>query len=475
MLETKLKLQNYLPIIGLEVHVELSTKSKMFCACSAHHFLEKPNIHTCPVCLGLPGALPVPNQKAIDDCLLVGLALQCEIQNESKFDRKNYFYPDLPKGYQISQYDMPFCRNGYLKIKMLNVKSKVTNQNLKLIRINRVHLEEDTGKLIHTTVDGQKVTLIDFNRSGVPLVEIVSEPDLNNAEEAVAYLKKIQQIIRYLGVSDADMEKGSIRLEVNISLKKIKIQNAKIKMKDQKLKLPDYKVEIKNINSFRFVGRAINYEIERQREILETGKMPTQETRGFAARSGKTISQRSKEEADDYRYFPEPDIPPFTNLKAKILNLKSSLPELPDEKKTRFVKQYGISEYNAEILAACKKTADYFEEAIKARFKIEDLRFKNITNNEIANIIVNKKIDVDKYMPARLVEILVKKSKKQKLNEGVIAEAVGKVISQNSKAVADYKKGKITVIQFLIGRVMREAKGRADPEIIRKEILNRLS
>src|ERR1035437_517586 len=332
---------NYKTVIGLEVHVELKTKSKMFCNCSADYFGQKPNTHTCPVCLGLPGALPVPNKQAIEWCVMIGLALNCDIPLFSKFDRKNYFYPDLSKGYQISQYDEPFCLKGHIEI------------NNKKFGITRVHMEEDTGKLLHENINGQEASLIDFNRSGVPLVEIVTEPDFDNATDVKKYLQKLQQIVRYLGVSNADMEKGQMRLEPNIS----------ISLDVNSTKLPNYKVEVKNINSFSFVEKAINYEIKRQLELLEKEKKVVQETRGWNENKGVTVSQRLKEEANDYRYFPEPDIPPTRWTENEINKLKSLLPELPNTKLLRFQKAYLLSQYDSQLLTKDIELANYFEEA----------------------------------------------------------------------------------------------------------------
>ncbi|MCL5433276.1 MAG: Asp-tRNA(Asn)/Glu-tRNA(Gln) amidotransferase subunit GatB [Patescibacteria group bacterium] len=423
--------KKYTPVIGLEIHVELKTKSKMFCGCLADYFGHKPNTHCCPVCLGLPGALPVPNKTAIDWCIMIGLALNCKIPNFSKFDRKNYFYPDLPKGYQISQYDKPFCIDGKLEINVDSYK--------KLIGITRVHMEEDTGKLIHSMVDGKDVSLIDFNRSSVPLVEIVTEPDFKNSKEVKIFLQKLQQVVRYLGVSNADMEKGDMRLEPNISLK---ITGEK--------SLPKYKVEVKNINSFKFVEKAIDFEIKRQKEILESGETPAQETRGFDEKKGKTVSQRSKEEAHDYRYFPEPDIPPIKFTDLEIDSLKKAMPELPDEKFKRLQKEHSLSEYDSEILTREKSTADYFEEAVKIG------KDHNVLPKQIANTIINKKINVNNVLPAELIKMIISTTQVAAIDEGELEKIVKMVLDENPKAVEDYKNGKTQAIGFLIGMISRK-------------------
>jgi aspartyl-tRNA(Asn)/glutamyl-tRNA(Gln) amidotransferase subunit B len=439
-------MNKYIPVIGLEVHVELKTKSKMFCGCSADYFGQKPNTHTCPVCLGLPGALPVPNQKAIEWCLRIGLALNCEVPLFSKFDRKNYFYPDLAKGYQISQYDKPFAINGFIIL-----------SNGKRIGITRVHMEEDTGKLIHETINNEKVSLIDFNRSGVPLVEIVTEPDFDNATDVKEYLQKLQQIVRYLDVSFADMEKGNMRLEPNISLRN----------QDQK-GLPAYKVEVKNINSFNFVGKAIEYEIKRQAEILENGEIPTQETRGFVETNSSTVSQRSKEDAMDYRYFPEPDIPPFRFTQNYIEGLKNLMPQLPDKKQDIFINDYNLNPYDAEILSRDKDTADFFEKCVIVAKEF------GINSKHIANYIINKKPDIKSLIPSELIKKILEENKVSYVDENKLNEVIESVLKENQKAVEDYKKGKENVIMFLVGQVLRKFPDKIDSEKVKASLLAKL-
>jgi len=440
------------PVIGLETHIELKTKSKMFCGCPADYFGKKPNTYTCPVCLGLPGALPMPNRTAIEWCVMLGLALNCDIPKFSKFDRKNYFYPDLPKGYQISQYDKPFCENGEIKL-----------ASGKIIKIRRVHMEEDTGKLIHESIDGKDVTLVDFNRSGVPLVEIVTQPDFDNAKDVIDYLKKLQQIARYLDISNADMEKGDMRLEPNISVLKIKNQKSKIKSED----LPKYKVEVKNINSFKFVEKAINFEITRQREILESGKTPIQETRGWNEAKQITITQRIKEESSDYRYFPEPDTPPIRWKQERLDEIRRSIPELAEEKIARFQKQYNLSVYDTVNLTENITASQYFETAVVAGAK-------NITPKQIANAIINKKINIEQVSPAKLIEEIIKSNKTEEINAKKLKSIVKKILKDNPKIAEDYKKGKTSVIQFAIGQVMYIIRKKIDTEILRKIIMEEL-
>lgn len=413
------------PNIGLEIHVELKTKSKMFCGCPAEHFQVKPNTRTCPVCLGLPGALPVPNKKAIDWTILIGLALNCRINQESTFDRKHYFYPDLPKGFQISQFDDPFCRQGFLKL-----------DSAKKILINRVHLEEDTAKLIHKKIKGKDVTLVDFNRSGVALVEIVTEPNVTSGSEAKEFLKKLRDIIRRLQVSDCDMEKGSMRLEANISL-----------TPDPK-HLAKYKVEVKNLNSFRFVDQAINYEIKRQTSLLEQGITPTQETRGYDDLKKQTFSQRIKEAAGDYRYFPEPDIPPIVLTPDYVERLRAKLPQLPETIVQELINDFHMNISTAQLLVKDAVKLAYFK---KYLFKIDPL--------VLANLIVNKKIDLDKPPQLRTA------------SEAVDPKIIAQIIRENADVVAKYKAGKTSVIGFLVGQVMRQTHGKVDPQEAQKLIL----
>ncbi len=435
----------YEPVIGLEIHVELKTKSGMFCGCPADHFAKKPNTQTCPVCLGLPGALPVPNKKAVEWTIMLGLALGSEIAEVSKFDRKHYFYPDLPKGYQISQYDQPLCTGGLIVL-------DPGNQSIKpyQVRIRRVHLEEDTGKLQHAIINGQKVTLVDFNRSGVPLVEIVTEADIRSSEQAKEFLKKLHQIVRYMGISNADMEKGSMRLEPNISLRKV-----------GETSLPPYKVEIKNINSFRFAVAAIEYEITRQAAILDSRKIPVQETRGWDNAKKATVSQRVKEGAADYRYFPEPDIPPMRFTKSYIETIRKGIPELPEEKKQRFMSAYALVDIDAMHLIDTRALADYFEEAVKASNALE----KSYTPKEVANWLINKKPDIETVMPAKLIEDMYEAKAVVAVSEDELRATITSILEANTKAVADYKAGKQQSIMFLMGLVRRQFP-KADTRII---------
>lgn len=463
---------NYTPIIGLETHVELKTKSKMFCGCSADYFGKTPNTHVCPVCLGLPGALPVPNRQAVEWTILLGLALNCSINAESKFDRKNYFYPDLPKGYQISQYDMPLCVNGWLKLQVTSDELRVGNKTKeyeKAIRIRRVHLEEDTGKLLHTSGDQSK---IDFNRSGVPLVEIVTEPDIRSSDEAVAFMKQLHAIIRSLGVSDADMEKGSMRIEPNISVAKYQVSSIKYKEED----LPKYKVEVKNINSFRFAKRSIDYEVARHVELLEKGETPEQETRGWSESKKATVSQRGKEGAADYRYFPEPDIPPMRFTEEEIERIRKLLPLLPAQVEEQLVAEYKIRKEYAHLLARDKTLLDFFKRSINQNLPAGKAGIKgSIDTDTIASLIVNKKVDITKVRPEEFIKNLHAKQKSNVSDEGELTKWVDEAISQLPQAVSDFKSGKLAAIGVIIGKVMQLSKGKADAkqvgELIRKKTL----
>ena len=429
---------NISPIIGLEVHVELTTKSKMFCGCPADHFGKVPNTQTCPVCLGLPGALPVPNQKAIEDTIKIGLALNCQINEVSHFDRKNYFYPDLSKGYQISQYTEPFCHDGFLLL-----------DSGKKIRIERVHLEEDTGKLQHTTLNDERVSLIDFNRSGVPLVEIVSQPDLSSSEEAKEYLKKIHAIVKEIGVTTADLEKGQMRLEPTVNLN--------IDGRFTPL------VELKNINSFNFAVQAIDYEVSRQtaafeKDGLEKSKSNKQ-TRGYDSVKKTTFLQRQKEAANDYRYFSEPDIPPFRIGPSIVEKLRGQLPQLPDAIITDLV-SLGIEQRFAKLVYNKPKIMNILN--VIARRNDVAIQDTKIDINKLVSLIVNKKIDISGDIKAQFEKLTaVGETDTEKL-----AALVDEILTQNPKVVEEYKKGKTAVLGFLVGAVMKLSQGQADAQTV---------
>lgn len=475
----------YKPTIGLEIHVELSTKSKMFCSCSAQYFGLSPNTHTCPVCLGLPGALPVPNRQAIEYLLKLGLALGGKIPPMSKFDRKNYFYPDLPKGYQISQFDLPFTSKLSLKV------------GDRTIKIERAHMEEDTAKLTHS----QGQTFIDFNRSCVPLVEIVSEPNIFSSDEAVAYAQEIQRIVRYLGISNADMEKGQMRFDANVSVS------------DKARKLGT-KVEIKNLNSFRNLKAAIEFEITRQSTALAKKERIFQETRGYSQEKNQTASQRSKESAHDYRYFPEPDIPPIAISKEDITRIKKMIPVLPDQERRALVEGYGIDPSLAsdfvdrpEILSFFKKSVLDYETAFSAKSKTHARQIANWIASTVLFTLKEKGVLLEelKITPASLAELVYLTGEKRisstqakeiyeiMLTDGRMPQAIvetdgftvlsdsgalepviDSVIKSNPKVVDDYKNGKLTVLQYLIGLVMAQTKGQADPQLVAKLLSQKL-
>ena len=490
----------YKTIVGLEVHVELDTKTKMFCSCPNDSNEKHPNVHICPTCTAQPGSLPVINKEAVKKVIKTGLALNCQIPEYSKFDRKNYFYPDLPKGYQISQYDKPLCLGGYLEIEG------------RRIRINRIHLEEDTGRLIHPA--NTDYSLVDFNRAGIPLMELVTEPDLKSSQEARKFAMELQLILRYLGVSEADMEKGQLRVEVNISLikanKNSRIFANKISLDSRVL---GTKVEIKNLNSFRAVERAIEYEIERQKNILEGGKKIIQETRGWSDIKGETISQREKEEAHDYRYFPEPDLP-ILRLGAQdfIDSIRAEIPELPQERRERFKREYCLLDREIEILTQNKDLGEYFEKVVSefeprisheklassikltSNYLITDLQgllkgasvaakdFLITPENfaEFINLIYEEKISskIAKIVLEEMFRtgadpshILEEKKLGQISDVNKLEKIVEEVLKNNPKVIEDYKAGKENALQFLVGQIMILTKGRANPQIVRDILL----
>jgi len=481
---------NYETIIGLEVHAQLLTKSKMFCRCSADYADAPPNTHVCPVCLGMPGVLPTINQQAAEYTIMTALALNCTISDYTKFDRKNYPYPDLMKGYQISQYDAPFSHHGWLTIEV--------NDEQKKVGITRVHLEEDVAKLIHrTSSNGEAYSLVDVNRSGVPLMEIVGEPDLRSPEEARQYLIKLRSILQYLGVSTGNMEEGSFRCDANIS---IRPENSPDSMA---------KVEVKNMNSFKAVYRALEYEAKRQRKLAEEGRKLVQETRGWVEESGKTVSQRSKEYAHDYRYFPEPDLPPLVLNREWVEEIRSKLPELPEARRDRFAAEYDLPLYDANLLTSSKEMAGYFEDCLKTGMP---KRVKTVSNwllGEVSRIMNANSIEIDEFRarisPEWLVELLVLDSQgdvstatsksvlEEMFNTGKRAADIIKerglsqisdteaikaevitVINSNKQAVADYKAGKEQALKFLVGQVMKATKGRANPKLVNEVLKEKL-
>jgi len=485
---------SYETVIGLEVHAQLLTKSKMFCRCSAAYADATPNTHVCPVCLGMPGVLPVINQQALKYAAMTALALNCDIPEYSKFDRKNYPYPDLMKGYQISQYDAPLGVGGWLDIEVEDQKRR--------IGITRVHLEEDTAKLIHRNISwGETYSLVDVNRAGVPLMEIVGEPDIRSPEEARQYLMKLRTILQFLDVSSGNMEEGSFRCDANISIRPHGSSNYAVK------------VEVKNMNSFRAVYRALGYEEERQRQAMEEGDRLVQETRGWVEEKGVTVSQRSKEYAHDYRYFPEPDLPPLAFSRQWVEELSSRLPELPEARRDRYMARYGLSQYDASLITGSKAMADFFEHclSLSKRANLEK-RAKAVSNwllGDFARLLNLANIEIDearaRVSPERLMEMLdlmdegtlsgaaAKTVLEEMFNSGesarkIIAEKgltqisdakdmegiVTAVIAENAPAVADFKKGKEKALTFLVGQVMRQTRGRANATVVDKLLKEKL-
>jgi len=485
----------YQPTIGLEIHIELKTKTKMFCGCLNDPDEKHPNLNICPICLAHPGTLPTINKKAVEAVLKLGLTLNSKIPEISKFDRKNYFYPDLPKGYQISQYDKPLVVGG----------------KLNGVKITRIHLEEDTGRLTHNDYnddnDNDKnshshrqkssYSLVDFNRAGIPLMELVTEPDIESGKEAVAFAKELQLILRYLEISDADMEKGQLRVEVNLSISKNSVLGTK--------------VEIKNLNSFKAVEESIDYEIKRQSEILEKGEMVKQETRGWDDIKKRTVPQRTKEEAHDYRYFPEPDLPPLDLTKFNLEELKISVPELPVQKRARFEKEYGLLANQTEILIEDRGLAQYFEESaseLRTKLPIPDYQLLlnyfssdmrglmneqkitvkelNITPENFADLIVLlSKGEISSRLAKDILkemfltgldpkQIIQQKGLTQISDDAIIERIIEEITRENPKAVEDYKKGQKNALQFLIGQAMKKLKGRADPKILKEAMENNL-
>jgi aspartyl-tRNA(Asn)/glutamyl-tRNA(Gln) amidotransferase subunit B len=480
----------YETIIGLEVHAQLLTKSKMFCRCSADYASTAPNTHVCPVCMGMPGVLPTINRQAIEFTIMTALALNCPVATYSKFDRKNYPYPDLMKGYQISQYDSPIGGKGWLTIEVDGVKKKVG--------ITRVHQEEDTAKMIHTVSPlGESFSRVDVNRAGVPLMEIVGEPDLRSPEEARQYLIKLRSILQYLGVSTGNMEEGSFRCDANISLRPVGTTEF----------MP--KVEVKNMNSFRAVFRAMEFEVKRQTRLFEEGKRPVQETRGWVEEDGKTVSQRSKEYAHDYRYFPEPDLPPLNIERVWVNEVQARLPELPEARRDRFMSQFGLPLYDANLLTETRTMAEYFESCLKlgdaspARTKAvanwmlgEFTRLMNATGTGLNSAKISpaelghlidlvqkgnisgtsaKAVFEEMFRTGKLADEIIKAQGLAQISDNSEIEAsVLQIIAANPQPVADYKAGKIQAIKFLVGQVMKATKGRVNASTAQELLIKKI-
>lgn len=477
-------MKDYEVIIGLEVHAELSTNTKIYCNCTTE-FGADPNTHCCPICTGMPGTLPVLNKKVVEYAVKMGLATNCKIANFSKQDRKNYYYPDLPKAYQVSQYDLPLCENGHIDIEVDGKK--------KTIGITRIHIEEDAGKLIHDAYTGD--TLVDMNRCSVPLIEIVSEPDMRSAKEAVEYMQALKSILEYLDICDCKMQEGSLRCDVNLSVRPVGQKEF------------GTRTETKNLNSFKAIQNSIEFEIKRQIEVLENGGTIYQETRRFDDAKGEGYAMRTKEEANDYRYFPEPDLAPIVLSDEYINSIKESLPELPNVKKERYLKEYNLSLYDANILTMSIKTANYFENVVKkcnnpkmvanwimgdfARLLNEndisideskiseenlasliDLIDKGTISSKIAKTVFEEMFNTGKEAK----QIVEEKGLVQISDEGAIKEIVEKVVENNPQSIIDYKAGRDRALGFLVGQVMKESKGKANPGLVNKlllEILNK--
>jgi aspartyl-tRNA(Asn)/glutamyl-tRNA(Gln) amidotransferase subunit B len=473
---------NYEAVIGLEVHAQLQTNTKIFCGCETR-FGEEANTRTCPVCIGMPGVLPVLNKKAVEYIIKTGIATHCTISPYSRFARKNYFYPDLPKGYQISQYELPVCEHGYVEI--------VVDGKIKRVGITRIHLEEDAGKNLHQAESG--ASLVDLNRAGTPLMEIVSEPDIRTPEEASEYLKKLRSILRYIEVSDADMEKGNFRCDANVSIRPAGSTEF------------GTRTEIKNVNSFKFVQKAIEYEIRRQAHVLDEGGRIIQETRLFDSAKGVTFSMRSKEEAHDYRYFPEPDLVPVVVTNNTVENIAGTIPELPDAKRARFVREYGLPDYDADMLTQSRALADYFESAAKlsGQPKVisnwmmgELMRLLNADNREIedcplkpdrlAGMIkmidggvistkIAKTVFEEMYRTGKDADSIVKEQGLVQVSDtGEIEKIIDAVVKANPAQHADYKAGKEKLFGFFVGQVMKASKGKANPELVNQLLKKKL-